>query len=184
MKLRKKKKRKKAKDNMANVLLRATEKDSPFLSSIKFRIIPYLDIPRLIYKDYEMIRKHLDTRYCPQCGEYMFVPHHVERIVCHHHSWYKKRFTPLVFTRVRVYHALEVVVWERKNPRVYRFIISSKEKACGVYWRYGRRIQSRYQWTITEWNILYPHLFVSSIEKQTCLSPREIDNILFVPDLD
>ena len=168
---------------MAGVLIRMTEKQSPSLSSIKYKIIPYLDIQRFIYKDYERIRQHLDSRYCAGCGEYMFVPHHLDRVICHHHEWYKKTFTPQMFSRVRIYHALEIVVWERKNPRVYRFIISSKEEACGVYWRYGRRIPSRYQWTISEWNILYPHLSISIADNPISLSSKPLDDILFIPDL-
>jgi len=164
---------------MSSVLLSVDPDKSPFLSSIKYNIIQFLPKDMNRHTDYAHIRRHLDAHYCPSCGEYMYC-RYMSRRFRHNHIHYKNGYAPKLFSRIRVLRDLDTVVWERHNPVVMRLIVSREERFVG---RRGRRIRSFYQWTIDEWNVLYPFAVVREDDRMSRLPPCSIPDILYTPDM-
>jgi len=164
---------------MAHVLIPS---DDPVVSSIRYCVLPFLDRHYKIPTDYTLIRNHLDRHYCSTCGEYIF-HRFSKRRVLHHHNRYKNRYIPLLYKRIRIYTKLELVVWERYNPFVLRLRPSRGESVSGILSRCGRRLPSVYQWTIDEWDFLYPFLSIGHDNIYFRLHNRQVEDPLFVPDI-
>lgn len=167
-------------DKMGSVLLSVSPLDNPFLFAIKYEIIKFLPKELTPHEDYGHMRRHMDAHYCPTCGEYMYCRYIMLRNIRHNHQHYKNCYVPKLFRRARVYRALGIIVWERHNPDVMRLVLSREERLAG---QRGRRLRSFYQWTIDEWNHLYPFAMVRDGEPLIRLPVCPLPDILYTPDM-
>lgn len=163
-------------DKMASVLFSISPRVDSFLSALKYDIIKFLPKRLTPHKDHDHMRRHLDAHYCPTCGEYMYC-RYLLRSIRHNHQHYKNCYVPKLLRRVRIHRGLDVVVWERHNPDVMRLVVSREQRQT------GRRLRSFYQWTIEEWNYLYPFAMIREGEPVVRLSECLLPDILYTPDM-
>lgn len=152
----------------------------------KWMVLDYIGgaLPPLTLLQKTIIRKQLDERYCPQCGEYIYNPYRKRNIRHYHHLHTKLKFEHLFNERILVHPQSKLVEWRRKFPNVMKLIISEKD----LYFyniikpQFIHRIPALKMWTIEEWNITYPTI---SIEKEDGLTRfyYKGHNTLFTPDL-
>lgn len=153
----------------------------------KWNIIRYLGCPSPMLSAFQkkMLRKQLDERYCPRCGEYIYNPFNKRKIRHYHNPRLKHKFLPLLQERLLVHPRNQLVEWTRKFPHVMRLIISEDELLSYKNTRpqFIHRTPSARMWTIEEWNLLYPDVY---IWKDDCIQrirhPTHLD-VLWLPDL-
>lgn len=157
------------------------------ISRHKWDIVGYVGsaLPKLSTLQKEMLRKQLEERYCPTCGEYIYNPFRKRKIRHYHHLRRKHKFVPILQQRVHVHPRHQLVEWTRQFPHVMRLLISEKDL---LFYRnvkpyFIHRIPVVRMWTIDEWNSLYPTI---PIWKDDCVqrvqSIRHLD-YLYTPDL-
>ena len=153
----------------------------------KWHILQYIGcaLPQLSSLQKEMIRKQLQDRYCPECGEYIYNPFRRRKIRHLHHLQKKKKFVPLLQKRVFIYPHNQLVEWTRHFPNVMKLLISEKDLFFYKSFKpqFIHRIPAVRMWTIDEWNTLHPTIY---IWKHDCIQriqyTKHID-CLFTPDL-
>lgn len=154
----------------------------------KWNIIKYIGcaVPKLSALQKVIIRKQLNERYCPECGEYIYNPFSRRKIRHYHHLRVKHKFTPLAQERLRIYPSNQLVEWTRRSPHVMKLMLSQEDLVfCrGLKPRFIHRIPAVRMWTIDEWNILHPSVH---IWKHDCLQRiKNLDghvDLLWAPDL-
>jgi len=144
-------------------------------------------LPTLSTLQKEIIRKQLNERYCPTCGEYIYNPFR-KRKIKHYHSLRNHKFTYIIQKRLLIHPHNQLVEWTRHFPNVMKLIVADAD----LFFyndskpRFVHRIQSVRMWTIDEWNNLYPSSFY--IWKNDLLQRINTDRLkgvdfLWVPDL-
>lgn len=147
---------------------------------IRFMGCPW---PKLCGFQKEVIRKQLDERYCSRCGEYMYNPFTKRKIRHYHHP---RKYINLLTRRLRIHPRTHLVEWTRHFPRVMRIIHSSTDIFFygAVKPRFSKRIPSLRMWSIDEWNVMYPKLYIQEEEGLLRYSkPKGGMDILLTPDL-
>ena len=153
----------------------------------KWNIVRYFGcaLPVLTTFQKEIVRKQLEERYCPKCGEYIYNPFRQRKIRHYHHALPRYRFNTLPQKRLLIHARHQLVEWTRHFPRVMRLIISEDDLFFyrGIKPHFVHRIPSLRMWTIDEWNTLHPDI---PIFKYDCLRriqhPINLD-VLWSPDL-
>lgn len=163
---------------VANLLASTYEFKTEYKDTIgnyRWIIINYLG-PKLPVVDKfmkEKIHQHLKEHYCKNCGEYIYNPY-TSRHIHHYHSRHYYKYIPIMKERIRVHNRLQIVEWLRKFPKVLR-IMEGKILS--------RRIPSCRVWSITEWNMLYPCLYINEYNYGITTFNKHISDILFVPHI-
>lgn len=153
-------------------------------SSIRNKILDYIGKEECLVIQpafYKKIRKHLDTHYCAQCGEYMFSRFSSRKLIPHHHHFSKPCFSPIAIRRLKIHPKLRFVEWERYFPSVCSFPVHVNNARVPPR---RMRIPAFHLWTIDEWNIMYPELYLNPDDPYHRLveTPRFLlDNPLFMP---
>lgn len=153
----------------------------------KWNILDYIGsvLPPLSALQKEMIRKQLEERYCPECGEYIYNPFRRRKIQHFHHLQKKHKFVPLLQKRVLIHPHNQLVEWTRHFPKVMKLM--TLERDIFFYKNFKpqfiHRIPAVRMWTIDEWNTLHPTIY---IWKEDCIQriqyTKDMD-CLFTPDL-
>lgn len=129
----------------------------------KWNIIRYMGcpLPDLTSLQKSFIRKQLNDRYCPICGEYIYNPFQRRKIRHYHYrQGYKFKYIPILCERLVMYPSVQLVEWTRRFPNVMRLIISEKDMYFynTVKPRYTHRIPAMRLWTMEEWNLMHPEV--------------------------
>lgn len=154
----------------------------------KWNIIKYVGcaLPNLSAFQKSIIRKQLNERYCPECGEYIYNPFNKRKIRHYHHLRTKHKFNAIAHERLRIYPHNQLVEWTRRSPFVMKLITSEEELVFyrGAKPRFVHRIPSLRMWTIDEWNILHPSIYIWKDECFQRLSDKNNGvDFLWTPDL-
>lgn len=150
----------------------------------KWEVIAYTGSPWPVLSGLEksIIRKQLDERYCPRCGEYIYNPYRGRKV--RHYHFHGKRPVPLLYKRVVVHPRVGFVEWARRFPRVMRLVVSPRDM---TYFNskpiFVRRIPALRMWTIDEWNATYPDLAIPDEDGLKTIRKREWVDMLHTPDL-
>lgn len=153
----------------------------------QWKILQYIGcaFPQLSALQKEMIRKQLEERYCPECGEYIYNPFRRRKIRHFHHLRKKHRFVPLLEKRILIHPHNQLVEWTRHFPKVMKLLILERDVFFYKSFKpqFIHRIPAVRMWTIDEWNTLHPTIY---IWKHDCIQriqyTKHID-CLFTPDL-
>lgn len=136
----------------------------------KWNILRYVGcaLPPLTGIQREIIRNQLSTRYCPECGEYIYNPFKRRRIRHYHRLLRVNKYQNISHQRIIIHPNHQLVEWTRRNPSVMKLLINDDDiyfynnmKPCFIH-----RIPAVRMWTIDEWNTLYPNYAIS---KTDCL---------------
>lgn len=153
----------------------------------KYNVLQYLGsaYPKLSIFQKEIIRKQLDERYCSFCGEYIYNPYRRRRIRHYHHLRKKAKFVPLIRQRLSIHPRNQLVEWTRRFPNVMRLLTSEKQllyyQGCKPH--FVHRIPAVHMWTIDEWNLLYPTIFIWKHDGSQRIGYTNYLDYLFTPDL-
>lgn len=157
------------------------------ISRHKWNILQYVGsaIPEMTALQKQMIRKQLEERYCPQCGEYIYNPFRRRKIRHFHHLRKKHKFTPLLQERIHIHCHHQLVEWKRRFPHVMRLLIVEKDlffyKNMKPY--FVHRIPALRMWTVEEWNTLHPTIYIWKDAGIQQLVSLRLTNLMYTPDL-
>lgn len=153
----------------------------------RWKVIRYIGcaLPVLSAFQHEIIRKQLDERYCPHCGEYIYNPFRRRKIRHYHHLKKKHQFVPLVEQRLVIHPQHFLVEWRRRFPDVMKLILTEKEMFFynHIKPQFIHRIPALRMWTIDEWNTLNPTLYIWKTDGLTKIKLTPDHEILYTPDL-
>lgn len=158
----------------------------------KWMVLDYIGcaVPPLTSLQKSMIRKQLEERYCPHCGEYIYNPYKKRKIKHYHHSLYKKveSWKHPFYQRIAIYPQCQFVEWQRRFPHVMRLMISDRDLFFyhAIKPQFIHRIPAVRMWSIDEWNLLYPHLPIKKDDgyKRLCSTSFPISlDFFYTPNL-
>jgi hypothetical protein len=132
-------------------------------------------------KDWTHIRPHLDKHYCKVCGNYQFFSFARKDIKPHNHFFYKNNFTPILQQRLKIHRSLCLIELERYFSRVCYLPLEKYNFSASP----SKRIPSLSLWTIDEWNLMFPEMFIrkdDNFHRMVHLPYFLQKNPLFIPN--
>lgn len=153
----------------------------------KWNILRYIGtaLPRLTALQKELIRNQLNTRYCPECGEYIYNPFKRRRIRHYHRLLRLNKYQRISQQRITIHPNHQLVEWTRRNPLVLKLMINDDDICFynNMKPRFIHRIPAVRMWTIDEWNILYPNHYIWKTDCLKRLGTLTGTDPLWTPDL-
>ena len=132
-------------------------------------------------KDWSHIRPHLEKHYCKTCGNYQFFSFTQRDVKQHNHTFYKNKFLPILQQRLKIHRNLCLIELERYFSRVC-YLPMEKNNYSPLP---SKRIPALSLWTIDEWNLVFPEMFIRREDNYNRLvdTPSFLgENPLFIPN--